>query len=63
MKIIYELAKKSFSMKEKSNESVIKSIVSVAELHTKPHQRNCNFKKFETKLILGWNGPNVNKSR
>ena len=31
-------------------------------MHTKP-QRNCNFKKFETKLILGWNGPNVNKSR
>ena len=57
-----ELAKTSFSIKEKSNESVIESIGSVAELHTKP-QRNCNFKKFETKLILGWNGPNVNKSR
>ena len=50
-------------MKEKRHESVMKSIVSVAELHTKPHQRNCNFKKFETKLILGWNGPDVNKSR
>ena len=63
LKLFMNQPKKSFSMKEKSNESVIKSIVSVAELHTKPHQRNCNFKKFETKLILGWNGPNVNKSR
>ena len=44
------------------NESVIESIGSVAELHTKP-QRNCNFKKFETELMLDWNGPNVKKSQ
>ena len=40
----------------------MESIESVAELHTKP-QRNCNFKKFETELMLDWNGPNVTKSR
>ena len=31
-------------------------------LHTKP-PRNCNFKKFETELMLDWNGPNITKSR
>jgi hypothetical protein len=41
---------------------VIESIGSVAELHTKP-QRNCDFSKFETVLMLDWNGPNVPKSK
>ena len=41
-------------------ESVIESIGSVAELHTKP-QTNCNFKKFETELMLDWNGPTAPK--
>ena len=45
-----------------SNESVIEFIGSVAELHTKP-QKNCNFKKFETELMLDWNGPTVPKSQ
>ena len=44
------------------NESVIESIGSVAELHTKP-QRNCNFKNFETELMLNWNGLTVPKSQ
>ena len=34
----------------------------MAELHTKP-QRNCNFKRFETELMLDWNGPTVPKSQ
>ena len=44
------------------NESVIESIGRFAVLHTKP-PRNCNFKKFETELMLDWNGPNITKSR
>ena len=43
------------------NGNVIESIGSVAELHTKP-QMNCNFKRFETELMLDWNGPTVLKS-
>ena len=43
-------------------EYVIESIRSVAELQTTP-QRNCNFKKFETELMLDWNGPTVFKSQ
>ena len=44
------------------NESVIESMGSIAELHTVP-QRNCDFKKFETELLIDWNGPNIPKSQ
>ena len=44
------------------NESVIECIGSVAELHTQP-QRNCNFKKFETELMVDWNCPNLAKAK
>ena len=44
------------------NESVVESIGSIAELHTQP-QRNCNFKKFETELIVDWNGPKPSKAQ
>lgn len=43
------------------NESVIESMGSVAELHTQP-QRNCDFKVYETELMIDWNGPNVTKA-
>ena len=39
----------------------MESIGSVSELNTKP-QRNCNFKRFETALMLDCNGPTVPKS-
>ena len=38
-KLFMKLAKASFSMKEKSNKSVIESIVSVVEWHTKPQEK------------------------
>ena len=43
------------------NESVVESIGSVAELHTKPN-RNCSFGRFETELMIDWNGPNLSKA-
>ena len=43
-------------------ESVIEFIGSLAELHTKT-QRNCNFNKFETELMLDWNGPTMPNSQ
>ncbi len=43
------------------NESVVECIGSIAELHTKP-QRNCIFKRYETELLVDWNGPNLVKA-
>ena len=43
------------------NESVVECIGSIAELHTKP-QRNCNFRRYETELMIDWNGPNLSKA-
>lgn len=76
MKIIHGICKdeRLFSNKKKflsialkifcktPNESVIESMGSIAELHTTP-QRNCDFKRFETELLIDWNGPNVSKSQ
>jgi hypothetical protein len=47
--LIVSLALKVFC--KTPNESVIESIGSVAELHTKS-QRNCNFMNFKTELML-----------
>ena len=43
------------------NESVVECIGSIAECHTKP-QRNCIFKRYETELMVDWNGPNLTKA-
>ena len=66
-KCLYEVKEQFLSLALKifcktPNESVIESIGSVAELHTKL-QRNCNLKKFETELMLDWNEPTVPKSQ
>ena len=59
-KKILSLALKVFC--KTPNESVVECIGSIAELHTKP-QRNCNFKRFETELLVDWNGPIIHKAQ
>ena len=66
-KRLYQDKKKilSFALKifcKTPNESIIECMGSIAELHTKP-QRNCNFKLFETELMVDWNGPNLPKAQ
>ena len=53
----------SFALKifcKTPNESIIECMGSIAELHTKP-QRNCNFKLFETELMVDWIGAKFTK--
>jgi hypothetical protein len=59
-KLILSLALKVFC--KTPNESVVECIGSIAELHTKP-QRNCNFKRFETELVIDWNGPIIHRAQ
>ena len=59
-KKILSLALKVFC--KTPNESVVECIGSIAELHTKP-QQNSNFKRFETELLVDWNGPIIHKAQ
>ena len=65
-KYLYEEKKQFLSLALKvfcktPNESVIESIGSVAELHTKP-RRKCNFKRFETEIGMDQQFQNLKHS-